>query len=112
MTKMHTINVKKITDMSSMNINDPFQEPVWSNKHFVFVFDGKPMFLKNWIKSNILYVKDKFTDNGFKSLDEISDEVYKKANLLCEYKIRSSAFKYIWNIVDGIQAKFSLDETE
>lgn len=41
MTKMHTINVKKITDMSSMSINDPFQEPVWSNKHFVF--DGKPV---------------------------------------------------------------------
>lgn len=76
-----------------MNINDVLQEPIWNNRHFVF--DGKPMFFKNWIKSNILYVKDLFTDNGFKSLYEIGDEVCSKANLLCEYKIICSAFKNI-----------------
>lgn len=87
-----------------MNINDVLQEPIWNNRHFVF--DGKPVFFKNWIKSNILYVNDLFTDNWFKSLNDIGDEVYSKANLLCEYKIISPAFKNIRNIVDGVQANF------
>lgn len=81
-----------------MNINDVLQEPIWNNRHFVF--DGKPVFFKNWIKSNILYVNDLFTDNWFKSLNDIGDEVYSKANLLCEYKIISPAFKNIRNIVE------------
>ena len=68
---MYFNQCKKITEISSMNINDVLQEPIWNNRHLVF--DGKPMFFKNWIKSNILYVKDLFTDNGFKSLYEISD---------------------------------------
>lgn len=38
------------------------------------------MFFKNWNKSNISYVKELFTDNGFRSRDEIG-KVYKKANL-------------------------------
>lgn len=59
------------------------------------------MFFKTWIKSNILYVKDQFTVNGFKQLNEIGDEGYNKAKLLCEYKIRSSAFKNIRKI-DGV----------
>lgn len=67
------------TDISSMNINDILQEPSILNKRR-FVFDGKPMFFKNWNKSNISYVKELFTDNGFRSRDEIG-KVYKRANL-------------------------------
>lgn len=56
-----------------MNINDILQEPVWNNRDVVC--DEKPKFFKNGIKSNILYVKHLFTDNGFKSMDEIGNEV-------------------------------------
>lgn len=61
------------------------------------------MFFKNWINSNIRYVKDLFTDNGFKSLNAVGDEVYNKANLLCESKIIRFAFKNIRNIVEGVK---------
>lgn len=43
---------------------------------------------------------------GLKKSNEIGDEVYNKANLLCEYKIIRSAFKNIRNLVKEVQAKF------
>lgn len=51
----------------------------------LLIYDGKPVFFKNWIKSNFQYVIDLFTDNGFKSLNKISDEVFNQANLTYEY---------------------------
>lgn len=54
----------------------------------------------------MLKTNSQFTVNGFKQLNEIGDGVCNKANILCEYKIRSYAFKNIRNIVDGVQAKF------
>lgn len=94
MTKMHTLNVKKYRYIK-YDYNIIY---IWSNRHYLF--DGKLKLFKKWIKSNILYVKDLFADNG--SLDEIGDEVYDKASLLFEYMIISSAYKNIRNIVDGM----------
>lgn len=87
-----------------MNINDILQETIWENRSLIF--DGKPLIFKNWIKSNIPYVKDIFTVNGFLSLNKIGDELKNKADPLCEHKIIRSTFKNIRNIVYGVQAKF------
>ncbi|XP_056008394.1 uncharacterized protein LOC125674557 [Ostrea edulis] len=86
-----------------MNNNEILQEPIWNNKHFLF--NGKTIYFKNWIK-NIKYVKDLFNDSGFKTIDEISKEICKKANVLCEYKIVKSAFKYIREKIHGYESKF------
>ena len=68
-----------------------FQQPIWMNRYFVH--KGKTIYFSSLIKSNILYVKDLFTDNGFKSLEEIGVDLLQKRNWLCEYKIVCNIFK-------------------
>ena len=53
----------------------------------------KTLFFTSWVKSNILYVKDLFTENGFKTLEEIGVNIVNKRNWLCEYNIICKIFK-------------------
>ena len=82
---------KKLTPIQNMSTCSFFQQPIWMNRYFVH--KGKTIYFSSWIKSNILYVKDLFTDNGFKSLEEIGVDLLQKRNWLCEYKIVCNIFK-------------------
>ena len=51
-------------------------------------------FFQNWSKSNILFVKDLFSDKEIlKSPDEILRILENKSNWICEYKISRAIFK-------------------
>ena len=51
---------KNIND--KLNIVHFIKQPIWSNEKFSY--RGKSIYFPNWLKSNILYVKDLFTNNG------------------------------------------------
>lgn len=53
----------------------------------------KPLFLESWIKSGILYVKDMFTIDGIKDLNDITENLKSKRNYLCEYLIIKNAIR-------------------
>lgn len=60
----------------------------------MFQYKGQTLCFKNWIASNILYVKDVFNENGvFKSLQEFSDILSNRSNWLCEYNIIRNVIK-------------------
>ena len=86
-----------------MNKNEILQEPIWNNK--LFLFKGQPIYFKNWV-NNIKYVKDLFTENGFKTIEEVSREICTNTNVLCEYKIIKTVFRYTGEIIDGHESKF------
>ena len=81
---------KNIND--KLNIVHFIKQPIWSNEKFSY--RGKSIYFPNWLKSNILYVKDLFTDNGvLKTPEDIMRILVNKNNWICEYKIIKSIFK-------------------
>ena len=54
--------------MQDKSKNEILQEPIWNNK--LFLFKGQPIYFKNWV-NNIKYVKDLFTENGFKTIENL-----------------------------------------
>ncbi len=53
---------KTITDEKLANASDLLSEPIWLNKRYKIA--GKPIFISNWAKSQILFVKDVFDNTG------------------------------------------------
>ena len=81
---------KNIND--KLNIVHFIKQTIWSNEKFSY--RGKSIYFPNWLKSNILYVKDLFTDNGvLKTPEDIMRILVNKNNWICEYKIIKSIFK-------------------
>ena len=66
-----------------------FQQPIWMNRYYIH----KKLYFSSWVKSNILYIKDLVTENGFKTLEEIGVNLVNKRNCLCEYNIVCKIFK-------------------
>ena len=67
-------------------------QPIWNN--VLFTYKDKTLFFQNWVKSNILYVKDIFKDDGtLKTLNDHQDILLNKSNLLCEYGVLFRVFK-------------------
>ena len=87
---------KKLTPLHSLSTCSFFQQPIWMNRYFRF--RGKTLYFSSWIKSNILYVKDLFTEHGFKTFEEIGGILRQKQNWLCEYNIVRNVFKRYENI--------------
>ena len=50
-----------------------FQQPLWENEYFKI--KGTYLYLRNWVKEDVLYVKDSVNDNGGIKNDE---ELYDK----------------------------------
>ena len=69
--------------MQDMNKNEILQEPIWNNK--LFLFKGQPIYFKNWV-NNIKNVKDLFTENGFKTIEEVSREICTNTNVFVNTK--------------------------
>ena len=68
-----------------------------------FRFREKILYFSSWIKSNILYVKDLFTEHGFKTFEEIGGILRQKQNWWCVsttlYAMYSNAMKIYLIIV-------------
>ena len=60
---------KKLTPLHNLSTCSFFQQPIWMNRFFKY--RDKTLYFSSWIKSNILYVKDLFTEHRFKTLEEI-----------------------------------------
>ena len=68
-----------------------FSQNIWRN--CLFSYKKDTLCFMNWIKSGILHVKDLFTENGFKDIQEF--DLKCKVNWLCEYKIMRFVFKNV-----------------
>ena len=82
---------KKLIPIDKMTVDSFFQQPLWNNKYFTY--KGKTVCFTRWIKSNILYVKDIFNENGMKDINEIGRLLQDKQNWLCEYRIIHKIFR-------------------
>ena len=59
---------KKITPLKDLNKSDVFQQPLWGNEYFKMSKDY--LYLKNWVKEGINYVKDLVNPDGSLKNDE------------------------------------------
>ena len=64
---------------------------IWFNRNITY--KGKTLFFPNWIKSGYKYVKDLFNEQGFKTINEIKENLICSQNYLCEYMVVKSALK-------------------
>ncbi len=80
-------------------------EPIWFNKRILL--SNKPVFISNWTKSGILYVKDLFDQNGhLLNEQQILDILINKTNWISEYSKVKKMFKKIINHFDTKNAVY------
>lgn len=83
---------KRLINISELSNVTFEQQPLWNNT--LFEHKGKSLFFKNWVMSKFLFVKDLFNKNcEFKTLQELSNDLKKKNNWLCEYNILKKVIK-------------------
>ena len=74
--------------------NELLSEPIWLNKRYQN--NGRPIFLSNWMKSGIIYVKDLFDREGkFISANFIFGNLIDKRNWIAQYSMIKEIFKKI-----------------
>ncbi len=94
---------KDLRPFSSTSDYNFLSAPLWFNEQFKF--KNKPIFLPNWAKSNILYVKDLFSNQGLLvSENFIFGTLTNKQNWISEY---SMVKKVLTEILDD----FTFDTT-
>lgn len=83
---------KQRCNFDNISPNDILKQPIWNNNNIKI--KGETLFFKNWVNSNILYLKDLIDDNGnIKTLQVLSTIIKRKSNWLCEYKTLLSVIK-------------------
>ena len=60
---------KNLTPLHNLSTCSIFQQPIWMDRYFKY--RDKTLYFSSWIQNSILYVKDLFTEHGFKTLEEI-----------------------------------------
>lgn len=63
-------------------------------------FKGKSLFFSSWTKGGLLLVKDLFSENGFKTINDIKGCLASTNNFLCEYLIVKNAIKMHLSRID------------
>ncbi len=72
-------------------------EPIWFNKRILLA--NKPVFISNWTKSSIRYVKDLFDHNGqFINEDYILNKLENTANWMAEFSKVKKMFKKLLEV--------------
>ncbi len=75
---------KDLRPFSSTSNYHFLSAPIWFNNQFRF--KNKPIFLQNWAKSNILYIKDLLDNNGqLVNENFIFNNLINKQNWIREY---------------------------
>ena len=85
-------NAKRLENVKNLSSTKFLLQPIWNN--VLFTYKDKTLFFHNWVKSNILYVKDIFKDDGtLKTLNDYQDILLNKSKWLCEYGVLFRVFK-------------------
>ena len=86
---------KTLKCITKMNYYDYFTSCIWGNNNLMI--NGKCVFYKNWIKSDILHIKDLFDNSGcFLSEQHIKNLLCNKTNWMIEYlTIKQLVMKHI-----------------
>ncbi len=84
--------------------NELLQEPIWLNKRFVY--KDKPIFISNWTKSGIVYVRDLIVDNRLINEKELLDKLIIKTNWIIEYSIIKKVFHRFIHMFNVENARF------
>lgn len=83
---MSFYNAKSFKNFDKLNNAEKLQQPIWGNEHFKT--KGSCLYLKSWILSNIMYVKDLITKEGVIMSDELLyKQIKDKSNVLIELSI-------------------------
>jgi hypothetical protein len=64
---------------------------------------GQPILLKSWARSGILFVKEMFTNDGIKDINNIKENIESKRNYICEYMIMKNVMKKLGINYDNAQ---------
>ena len=96
---------KSLKNIKTMKDFEILQQPIWGNK--LFQINKKPLFLRNWIKSGILYVKDLIIQNSFLNVNLIYQKLINKQNWIAEFYSVTSAFSKIKDKISIEKAKFT-----
>jgi len=76
--------------------HDTVTDVIWGNERYKY--DGKCLYLKTWIKSGILYVKDIIDESGKILCEEkIMQKLEKTTNWIAEYSMVKQACKVLEN---------------
>ena len=79
--------------------------PIWCNT--MFKRKGKCLMFSNWVKSNILYVKDLFDENGvFREPLYFRNILIRKSNWICEYFSLKHIFKKFEGNFDTYKSQY------
>ena len=89
---------KKYTNIINMSTETFLAQPLWNNR--LLMFKGKTLFFKEWIESNLLYVKDVVDSNGLKPIEWFYDNLRYRNNWLCQYKIMKHIFSSFKRNID------------
>ena len=90
-------NSKTIRKVENMNPSDIINEPLWGNK--MFMYRGKALFFKQWIKDGILYVKDIVSDEKVMEDSEIFSMITCKNRIIQEaFMAKNSPLKKMINM--------------
>ena len=96
---------KTLVKNELLNTHDFLAEPIWLNERFCI--NKKPVFISNWTKSNILYVKDLFDDHGhLKSEENIFQNLINKRNWIAEYAQIKSIIKPFLRMFETSNAQY------
>ena len=93
-------NIGKNDDFIRRNI---FSQPLWGNRYICVRKNNKKevLFLRNWIRSGIVFVKDLKFKNGVLDCEEIYKMVESKRNLLIEIQIVKKALLPFRHTLNG-----------
>ena len=100
---------KSFKNQETISNHEILAEPIWLNKRFRF--NGKPLFISNWTKSNILYVKDLYDQEGNLITGPVLIErLETKSNWISEFSrirkiFKNISIKYDTTLANYVQIK-------
>ncbi len=88
-----------------MRCSEIFSEPIWFNIRYQY--KKKPIFISNWSKSGIKYIKDLFNDQGnFVSENYIFNKLIDTRNWIAQVSLIKNIFKSLSYEYNTRNAKF------
>ena len=95
---------KFIKSLREMNEFEILSSPLWGNSNFAYA--NECIYFKEWINSNILYVKDLIDETGAPKSENIMFNVIRNKRKIIEqlYKYKNSVYKRLKNKTLNIAA--------
>ena len=81
--------------LNLLSSDEVLQQPIWNN--FYFTSNEKPLIFYRWIRSNVLYVKYLYNDDGnLKCIEDFAKILVDKTNYLCLiYSVKENIFPVV-----------------